>query len=167
MPEKTTTLNELIISLIDKNKNDVGKNEALKKIKVNFNNNEELKLYLERVNNWSRSKTRKKNKEYDNIYSFEYREESVLVITEGDDIFKLLGIFVYYFLDNEIDIVVCAAREDFLNDFVEHLLKIGVKKENIDDEIKKEKNKYDDKEIAKGILKKIDNLIQKSGNIKT
>ena len=52
---KTTTLNELIISLIDKNKNDVGKIEVFKKnfkkIKDNFNNNEELKLYLEKVNN--------------------------------------------------------------------------------------------------------------------
>lgn len=167
---KTTTLNELIISLIDKNKNDVGKIEAFeknfKKVKVNFINNEEVKSYLERIEG---GKKQKENKKYDHIYFLKYKEKTILVITEGDDMLKLLGTLVHNFLYNKTDIVVCAAREKFLNDFVKDLLKIGF---NIADEDKLEKKKSsekakqesDNQEMSEKILEKIDNLIQKSGN---
>ncbi len=171
---KTTTLNELIISLSDRN--NVGKIKVFKKTfenfndfndnkKLNFNDNKELKSYLESVKEGKNQK-QKKNKEYDHICFFKYENKSVLVITEGDDMLKLLGTLIYFSLQNEIDIVVCAAREEFLNDFVEHLSKLGVNNNNIDidKEIQKEKNKYDDTDMAKKILEKIDNLIQKSGN---
>ena len=164
---KTTTLNELIISLSDDRKN-VGKIEVVSGCrfcnKSVLSNNEVLKKHLNCKNKYQR----KKNKEYDHIYSFEYREKSVLVITEGDNMFKLLYTLVYNFLlHNKIDIVVCAAREKFLKVFVEHLsTKLGVNNNNIDidKELQKGKNKNDDTDMAKKILKKIDNLIKKSGN---
>ena len=118
---KTTTLNELIISLSDDRKN-VGKIEVVSGCrfcnKSVLSNNEGLKKHLNCKNKYQR----KKNKEYDHIYSFEYREKSVLVITEGDNMFKLLYT------------------------------------------LQKGKNKNDDTDMAKKILKKIDNLIKKSGN---
>ena len=171
---KTTTLNELIISLIDKNKNDVEKIEVFKKTFKNFNNFDdnkklELKLYLESI----KGKKQKKNKEFDHIYSFEYNEKHILVITEGDDKLKLLGTLFYAFfiLDLKINVVVCATREKFYNDFKEDLSKIG---SNIADEDKLEKKKSsekakqesDNQKISEEILKKINNLMKKSGNIK-
>ena len=69
-------------------------------------------------------------------------------------------------LDLNVNIVVCAARKKFLNDFVKDLLKIGF---NIADEDKdklekkksseKDKQESDNQDMSKKILKKIDNLI--------
>ena len=179
---KTTTLNELIIELIISlslaNRNNVGKIKVFEKTfknfndfndnkELNFNDNGELKSYLESVKE-GRNQKQKKNKEYDHIYFFKYENKSVLVITEGDDMFKLLGTLIHFSLQNKIDIVVCAAREEFLKDFVEHLSnpKLGVNNNNIDidEELQKGKNKNDDIDMAKKILDKINNLIKDSRN---
>ncbi len=171
---KTTTLNELIIELIISlslaNRNNVGKIKVFEKTFKNFNDfndNGELKSYLESVKE-GRNHKQKKNKEYDHIYFFKYENKSVLVITEGDDMFKLLGTLIHFSLQNKIDIVVCAARESFYNDFVEHLSnpKLGVNNNNIDidEELQKGKNKNDDTDMAKKILDKINNLIKDSRN---
>ena len=166
---KTTTLNELIISLIHNNAEKIKVFKGTKEDNNNFPDNEKLKLYLEQYS----EKKKKYFKEFRNfIYFFFFIEKTILVITEGDDMLKLLGTLVHNFLYNKIDIVVCAAREEFLNDFVKDLLKIGVDVEHKVHKEPKEKEpdetKYDiaNKDMAKKILEKIDNLImiKKSGN---
>ena len=157
---KTTTLNELMIKLIRSNAEKIRVFTGTKE--RNFPDNEKLKLHLEEYS----EKKKKYFKEFKNfIYVFKYKEKTILVITEGDDMLKLLGTLVHNFLYNKIDIVVCAARESFYNDFVEDLLKIGV---DVEHKVHKEPNekepdetKYDiaNKKMAKKILEKIDKLI--------
>ena len=158
---KTTTLNELIISLIDNNVEKIKVFKGTKEDKKIFPDNEKLKLHLEKYS----EKKKKYFKEFKNfIYVFKYKEKIILVITEGDDMLKLLGTLVHNFLYSKIDIVICAARESFYNNFVEDLLKIGVdvKKVYKEQKIKerdKTKHNVANKDIATKILEKIDNLI--------
>ncbi len=148
---KTTTLNKLIISLI----NEKAKTEKINVIegkRRRFSSNEEIQAYLE--SNRYRLKN-KKNKEYDYIYYFKHKEKFILVVTSGDDIKVLRNKIKKYINGRPVNVIICAVRDEKTNivDFERF-----IKGQNYEKIIDYNKEKYTDEELINNIEDILKNL---------
>lgn len=168
---KTTTLNELIISLIKKEDIENFYVEHIgRKWKFENMNPEDVKTYLEQ----------KGKKTKDGIYRFKCNGKNCIVITAGDFLETLIGtiisriIYKLYKIDkrnnkfetnNELtDVVICAARSKWYDKFKNIILQVLPCKEKGIMEIKKIKESKEEKqdeanrEAANEIEKKLYSL---------
>lgn len=165
---KTTTLNELIISLIKKEDIENFYVEHIgRKWKFENMSSEDVKKYLEQ----------KGNKTKDGIYRFKCNGKNCIVITAGDVLETLIGTIISRIIykkrnkefetNNElIDVVICAARLAWYEKFKNIILQAlpceekGIK-EKLKEKLKRktiEEQDIENRSMADEIEKELNNL---------
>lgn len=167
---KTTTLNELIISLIKKEDIENFYVEHIgRKWKFENMNPEDVKTYLEQNG----------NKTKDGLYRFKCNGKNCIVITAGDILETLIGTIISRIVykkrnkefetNNELtDVVICAARSKWYDKFKNIILQVLPCKEKGIIEIKKIKESKEEKQneanrvVANEINKELCKLTSKN-----